>query len=193
MNALLLVFILISGGIVLAQVQPRTIVTGIVRDAKTGEALVGANVVMEKSTIGTITDSQGKYRIETPKPSANIICSFIGYDSQVHPVNKGRTQTININLNQSSIAIDEVVVRPARKAYRNKNNPAVELIDKVVEKKDENRKERFNFLEYRQYEKVQFAFSNVSDKFEQNGLFKNYHFIFDNIDTTKRIGNKILP
>lgn len=176
-----------------AQVQHKTIVTGEVKDAKTGEPLVGANVVMEKSTVGTITDSNGKYRIETLNPSANIICSFIGYDSKVHPVQKGRTQTININLNQSSIAIDEVVVKPARKSYRNKGNPAVELIEKVVEKKDENRKERFDYLEFRQYEKVQFAFSNVTDKFEQNALFRKYMFIFDNIDTTKRIGNKILP
>ncbi len=190
---ILLILILCPGLKAIAQVQSRTIVTGVVKDAKTGDPLVGANVVMEKSTIGTITDSQGRYRIETSNPSANIICSFIGYDSQVHPVHKGRAQAININLNQSSIAIDEVVVKPARRAYRNKNNPAVELIEKVVEKKDENRKERFDFLEYRQYEKVQFAFSNVSDKFERNGLFKNYNFIFDNIDTTKRIGNKILP
>ena len=190
---LVLMILVVTWQSAVPQVQSRTIVTGVVKDAKTGEPLVGANVVMEKSTIGTITDSNGKYRIDTSNPSANIICSFIGYDSQVHPVHKGRTQTININLYQSSIAIDEVVVKPARKAYRNKDNPAVELIDKVVEKKDENRKERFDYLEFRQYEKVQFAFSNVSDKFEQYGLFSKYRFIFNNIDTTKRIGNKILP
>jgi hypothetical protein len=190
---LTLLFLFAIGDDASAQVQPKTIVTGIVSDAKTGEPLAGANVVMEKSTVGTITDSKGRYRIETSNPSANIICSFIGYDSQSHPVQRGRTQAINFNLHLSSIAIDEVVVKPVRNAYKNKNNPAVDLIEKVVEKKDENRKERFDYVEYRQYEKVQFAFSNVNEKFEQNSLFKKYRFIFDNIDTTKRIGNKILP
>jgi hypothetical protein len=176
-----------------AQVPEKTVITGTVTDAKTGEPLYGTNVVMEKSTIGTITDSKGKYRIETAKPSANIVFSFIGYDSQTHKVMRGKSQTIDVKLNLSSIAIEGVVIKPARRSYKNKNNPAVELIDKVIENKDNNRKERFDFLQFRQYEKVQFAFSNVSDKFEQNGLFRKYHFIFDNIDTTKRIGNKILP
>ncbi len=176
-----------------AQVPEKTIVSGTVTDAKTGEPLAGTNVIMEKSTIGTVTDSKGKYRIETATPSANILFSFIGYDSQTHKVIRGKVQTIDVKLNLSSISIEGVVIKPARRSYRNKNNPAVELIDKVIENKDINRAERFDYLEYEEYEKVQFAFSNITDKFEQSGIFKKFKFIFDNIDTTKRIGNKILP
>ncbi len=176
-----------------AQGQGKTIITGTVSDAKTGEPLTGANVILDKSTVGTITGANGNYRIETANPSEKINFSFIGYDSQSRPVEKGKSQVINVSLNLSSIAIDEVVVKPARQSYRNKNNPAVELIDRVIEKKDSNRKERFDFLKYRQYEKVQFAFSNISQGFEQSPVFKKFSFIFENVDTTKRIGNKILP
>ena len=93
----------------------------------------------------------------------------------------------------SSITLDEVIIKPERKNYKNKNNPAVELIEKVIENKDVNRKENYNYLEYKQYEKIQFALSNITEKFKQGNLFGKFNIVFDNIDTTKRIGNNVLP
>ncbi len=60
-------------------------------------------------------------------------------------------------------------------------------------KKTENRPEAFNYLEYKTYEKIQFAFSNVTENFKNSNAFSQFNFIFNNIDTTKRIGNDILP
>lgn len=176
-----------------SQISEKTVIEGLVVDAKTGLPIPGANAFLENTTIGTITDTYGKYRIETLTPTNKILFSFIGYQAESRDLSKSKVQTINVSLKLSVITLDEVNVRSRRESYRNKNNQAVELIEKVIDKKDANRKEKYDYLEYKQYEKVQFALSNVSEKFRQGNMFGKFGFVFDNLDTTKRIGNTVLP
>ncbi len=171
----------------------KTVIEGRVVDAKTGEPLTGTNVFFDNTTIGVITDSDGKYRIETSSPSDKVKFSFLGYETETRNVTKGIVQTININLKQSSISLNIVRVKSEKRTYRNKNNPAVELIQKVIANKDSNRKEKFDYLQYKQYEKIQFAMSNLTQKFKQKNLAGKFRFLFENIDTTKRIGKNVLP
>ena len=178
----------------LSQISEKTVIHGVVVDAKTGLPLAGTSVFLEKTTVGTIADAEGKYRIETSVKADNIKFSFLGYNTEVRSISNGTDQSINIRLRLTSINLDEVKINAQKKEkYKNKNNPAVELIAKVIENKDLNRKEKYSFLQYKQYEKVQFALSNVTDKFKQGSLFGKFRFLFENIDTTKRIGKSVLP
>jgi hypothetical protein len=176
-----------------SQVSEKTIVQGLVSDALTGYPIPYASVFFKGTTVGTLTDANGKYRIETNLPVKIISFSFIGYQAESREIKTGIDQTIDIRMSLSSITLDEVIVKAKKKDYKNKNNPAVELIDKVVEKKDENRPEAYNYLEYKTYEKIQFAFSNITENFKNSKSFSKFNFVFNNIDTTKRIGNDVLP
>ena len=176
-----------------AQSQEKTIIRGRLTDALTGEPIPFASVFFKGTTVGTLTDAEGKYRIETALNANTISFSFIGYQAESRPVKPGTEQVVDVKMTLSSITLDEVIVKPEKKNYRNKDNPAVELIDRVVAKKDENRPEAYNYLQYKTYEKIQFAFSNVTDNFRNRNAFSKFSFIFENIDTTKRIGNDILP
>ena len=176
-----------------AQETDKTVIKGTVTDAKTGEPLPYVAVVLKNTTIGTYTDYTGKYVIETNINAESILFSFLGYTIESRAISPGKTQTINIKLNPSTFTIDEVIVKPPKKNYTNKNNPAVELIDKVIEKKSENRKEGYDYLESDKYEKIQFALSNFSQKFKELNAFKNFQFVFNNIDTIKQGGKEILP
>ncbi len=176
-----------------SQNSGKTVIQGRVVDAKTGEPLTGTNVFFKNTTIGAITDNEGKYRIETSNPADKVEFSFLGYESETRSVTKGIVQTININLKQSSISLNMVRVKSEKRTYKNKNNPAVELIQKVIANKDSNRKEKFDYLQYKQYEKIQFAMSNLTEKFKQKNLVGKFRFLFENIDTTKRIGKNVLP
>jgi hypothetical protein len=176
-----------------AQVTGKTIIHGTVTDALTGNPIPFVSVFVKGTTIGTVTDDQGNYRIETTLFPTSLSFSFIGYQTETREIRPGRDQTLNISLNLSSINLDEVVIKPERKNYRNKGNPAVELIEKVIGKRDQNRPGSYDFLQYKTYEKIQFAFSNVTENFRNSNAFSKFNFIFNNIDTTKRIGNDILP
>ncbi|HBQ84697.1 MAG TPA: hypothetical protein DD745_17755, partial [Bacteroidales bacterium] len=176
-----------------AQVSEKTTISGRTTDELTGDPLPFVSVVLKGTTTGTISDATGKYRIETTVKSVEIVFSFIGYETLSKTITPGKVQTVNVSLRLSSINLDEVIVTYERKAYRNKGNPAVELIQSVIGHKDVNRAEAFDFLEYRKYEKVQFAISNISENFKQSSIFNKFSFVFDNLDTTKRIGNAVLP
>ena len=176
-----------------SQMSEKTIIKGIVVDANTGDPIPFVSVLLKGTSVGTVTDNEGKYSLETYIQASYIIFSFIGYQTESRSIKNGTEQIINVILRLSSITLDEVIVRPARKDYKNKYNPAVELIEKVIDKKDVNRAEIYNYLQYNKYEKIQFALSNITETFEQSDVFGKFRFVFDNIDTTKRIGNNVLP
>ncbi|MBK9389475.1 MAG: carboxypeptidase-like regulatory domain-containing protein [Bacteroidetes bacterium] len=176
-----------------AQVSEKTIITGKTIDELTGDVLPFVSVILRGTTVGTVSDAAGKYRIETNVKASEIVFSFIGYETLIKPITPGRQQTVNVSLKLSSINLDEVIVTYEKKSYKNKGNPAVELIQNVIDNKEKNRPESYDYLTYRKYEKIQFAFSNIDENLRQSGILKKFDFVFDNVDTTKRVGNSILP
>ena len=81
-------------------------ITGVVSDDK-GEVIPGVSVVLKGSTIGTITDIDGKYTISDVPQGATLVFSFIGMKSQ-EIIISGES-VINVSLNQETIGLDEVI------------------------------------------------------------------------------------
>jgi hypothetical protein len=176
-----------------SQQLEKTIIKGTVLDAGTGSPLPFVSVIIKNSTVGAVTDNNGKYLIETSVKATTIQFSFVGYETVTRSVLYGQYQIIDIKLKESAFAIKEIIVKPKKQPYSNKNNPAVELIDRVIARKSANRREGFDFLKYDKYEKVQFALSKISLKDQEKLLFKKFPILLDNIDTTKQKGMGVLP
>jgi TonB-linked SusC/RagA family outer membrane protein len=87
--------------------QERT-VTGMVTDAATGEPLIGVNIVVEGTTIGTISSASGSYSISVPSAESVLMFSFVGYDTQMEVV--GDRTEVNVALEASVVGLDELVV-----------------------------------------------------------------------------------
>jgi hypothetical protein len=84
------------------------IVSGKVTDAQTGEALPGVNILVMGTSMGTATDAQGHYSLNVPSLQDTLRFSFIGYQSQVVPIN-GRTR-IDVTLKPTVISGNQMVV-----------------------------------------------------------------------------------
>ena len=82
-------------------------ITGIVTDTETGEALIGANVMLENDGVGTITDIDGSYTLKIPEGSNTITFSYTGYQKQIVAID-GRTE-IDIKMSSGEL-LDEVIV-----------------------------------------------------------------------------------
>ncbi len=95
---------LISSTLLFAQ---RT-VTGTVTDSEDGQPLLGVNVIVQGTTIGSITDASGTYSLDIPEGDVSLQFSFIGYTIQVIPV--GNATVIDAVLEPSAYEMDEVVV-----------------------------------------------------------------------------------
>ncbi|WP_072716226.1 SusC/RagA family TonB-linked outer membrane protein [Rhodothermus profundi] len=95
-----------------AQAQPATL-QGRVLDARTGEPLPGANVVIPSLMRGAATDVEGRYRIEDlPAGTYEVVARFIGYREGrlVVTLQPGATVTQDITLEEDLLQLDEVVV-----------------------------------------------------------------------------------
>jgi hypothetical protein len=176
-----------------SQQLEKTILKGTVVDAGSGSPLPFVSVILKNSTVGTVTDNNGRYIIETTIKASTIQFSFVGYETVSRPIIYGQYQTIDIKMKEASFAIKEVIVKPKKQSYSNKNNPAVELIDRVIANKSQNRREGFDYLKYDKYEKLQFALSKISGKDQEKLLFKKFPFLLENVDTTKQKGMGVLP
>jgi TonB-dependent starch-binding outer membrane protein SusC len=83
-------------------------ITGTITDASTGETLLGVSVVVEGTKTGVISDLNGKFAIEVPSSSSELVFSYIGYIPKKVAV--GKQSIIKIALEQDSKKLDEVVV-----------------------------------------------------------------------------------
>jgi len=173
--------------------QKMTRIKGRVIDVRTKEALPFVNIVFVGKNLGGITDYNGEYYIETQWASDSLQASFMGYKSQACPVKKGERQTINFSLRPKNITLKEVEVKAKKVRYRNKNNPAVALVRKVIKNKKLNRKENLNYYEYEKYEKDEFDLNNITDKYKKKKALKKFQFIFNFVDTSDINGKPFLP
>ena len=89
-----------------AQQQANKRITGVVKDAN-GEPVIGANIVVNGTTNGTITDMDGNFVLDVPA-GAILHVSYIGYSDKEIPV--GSQTALAISLAEDSQALDEVVV-----------------------------------------------------------------------------------
>jgi hypothetical protein len=165
----------------------QTVITGTVTDAGNKQTLPSVSISFTGTTTGTTADVNGKYTLATSDQQLKQIkVTFLGYKDAFLTVEPGKTQTINVRLFPASQQLNEVVVKSAKRTtrYRNKDNPAVELIRKVIENKPKNRPEAYDYVEYKEYDKMMFALSNVSATFSDRKFFRKYKFILDNRDST---------
>ena len=109
--------------------QQEATIKGLVTDLKTKEPLVGATVMLEGTTTGTVTDFDGVYRIERIKPGTYTIrCSFISYETILkEKVSIGPKQNLEINfaLKESTVEIEDVRVV----AKANRESESILLLD----------------------------------------------------------------
>ena len=86
----------------------RITVSGKVSDGATGELMPGVNVVVEGTTLGTMTSTDGRFAIDVPDEQAVLIFSFIGYSAQ--NITVGKQRQLNIVLNIESLVLEDIVV-----------------------------------------------------------------------------------
>jgi len=83
-------------------------IQGKVINEETGEALIGASVTVKGSTLGTITDIDGNWKLTIPDDAQTLVFSFVGFKSQEIPI--GNQGTFNISLLEDLSELNEVVV-----------------------------------------------------------------------------------
>lgn len=161
---------------------------GKIVDAETNEGLAYATVQFDNDATGTRSDIDGNFLIESKRRPKRLRIYYVGYKAVDMAVPAENTQDLRIALEPIDVNIKEVTVRP--KKYRNRDNPAVDLIEEVFKHRNDNRKEGLDYYEYEVHEKLQLDINGITDKFRRKWYFKKFQVIFDNVDTN-RVDNKV--
>lgn len=90
--------------------QEKFTISGYVKDAKNGEALIGVTVFKKNSQIGTTSNAYGFYSLTLPKGNDTIVFSFIGYKTTFKAVDLFSNQTVNLEMSEEGTDLQEVVV-----------------------------------------------------------------------------------
>jgi hypothetical protein len=165
-----ILFVCLSGQSHAQQVRVR----GTVTDAATGEPLPFTNVVLMPANlgVGVMTDNDGRYALTFTVKGEGVLFSFIGYEPATIPLSEVKNGVLDMKLTPLSSQLEEVVIAGSRTRYRNRDNPAVELIRKAIANKDKNRIEAHNTYEYERYEKIQLSINEMNDSVQNGVLFR---------------------
>lgn len=180
-------------GIFLSHAQSFTSASGIVKDSITGEPLPFVSVYFDGSTIGAMTDDNGTFTLQNNQGYTKLAAASLGYDTKFIDLKPGKKNVnLEVLLKPTAFEISEVVVKPKREKYTRKDNPAVELIKKVIAHKNDNRIEAKPEYQTEVYEKLSLSLDNFNPNLDKNKFLKKFKFIKNYLDTSEFNGKPIL-
>lgn len=185
------IFIFIYLLLPLAGIQAQ--IKGIITDSITHEPLPFVSVYYEGKGVGGISDENGAFEVTTRTGWNKLTFSVVGYDKKIIPIVPGVTKSLNVKLSSSDIRLQEVIVRPKREKYSRKNNPAVELMQKVIAHKSERRLEEHDFYQYDKYQKITMSLNDVTPEMLEKGIYRKMPFLKDQIEVSEETNKLILP
>ena len=168
-------------------------IQGVVTDSLTNEPIPYLSVFYEGKGVGSITDNDGNYKVETRKGWNKLTFSAVGYVTKVVNIIPGVTKNLNVRMRPDEIMLDEVVVKPKREKYSRKNNPAVELMKKVIAHKKNNKLSENDYYQYNKYQKITMSLNDVTPEMLEKGMYKKMPFLKDQIELCEETNKFILP
>lgn len=164
---------------VLAQIK------GQVVDSGNGFGVPYANVFIPESHENIMADGDGNFTLSR-RHVAKIVVTSVGYDRQELSILRG-VDSLVVRLKPSTNSLAEVTIKSHRKRYRRKNNPAVELMRKVIARKKETQLEARPYFENVKYQKITLSEADVDTIKKKRKSWFVDHLEKSPIDSTKLI------
>jgi hypothetical protein len=165
--------------------QP-TKIRGTVFDLSTRQAIPYANILLKGSSETTTTDTEGNFFIQTNSESDTLVISNIGYKKSEIKINSHYFNDLIITLEPYEYSLNEVVIHPGE-------NPSWKIMRKIVDNKKNNNPEKLDAYSFETYSKVEIDISNITSDLKNEFIFKDFDFVFANIDTSAETGKTYLP
>lgn len=170
----------------------QTKVSGKVKDVL-GEPLPFVNVYFKGSTVGTTTNDEGAFYLQSNEVFSELIIELLGFENQVIKLVKNN-KPITITLKEESTALDEVViVTKPKKRLKKKDNPAYRILKEVWKRKKKNGLLQVETYQYDKYSSEELGFGNMDSTFVKKVLKKKYKEQQDVLTQNYENGTYYLP
>ncbi|MBQ6225749.1 MAG: carboxypeptidase-like regulatory domain-containing protein [Bacteroidaceae bacterium] len=138
-------------------------ITGVILDASTGDSLSLAGVTYKERKVSAIADLDGIFSIARIN-GATLTFSCMGYKDETVNITKATPSRLTIKLKPDTKQLGEVVVEAKRTRYVRKDNPAIELMKRVIEMKKSTKLENHDYYMYNKYQKLSMALNDYKVK-----------------------------
>ena len=156
-------------------------ISGYIIDDATGDSIPYASVIYRGHNVAVASNLSGYYTIER-HDGWQLTFSSVGYEPQtvtIGPKTKGR---LDIKLKPDTRKLKEVTVRAKRGKYSRKNNPAVELMKKVIAAKKRTDLDNRDFYQYNKYQKITLAINDITPEKLQTPKLKKMPWLRDQVE-----------
>ncbi len=164
----------------------QTKIRGEIVDSETLEGIPFVSIVFSGTTVGCVSDFNGRFFIKSNTSSNSLIISCIGFLNDTVKIKPGTYQEIKVLLKPDLYSIDEIIIKPGK-------DPAIQLIKKVIRNKKRNNINKLKTYSYEQYSKVEIDLNNFNSKYKNKKFLKDFKIAFEGTDTSAATGKKYLP
>ena len=167
-------------------------ITGTITDKEHGEPIPGVYVYFanNKNTM-VVSDVNGRYKIVARR--GDLFFSAMGFDEHAVSIKNAKTQKIDVVLKETTHSLNEVEIVRKRQKYNRKENPAVELMRKVIDAKKSSDLYARDYFSYQKYEKMTLALNEFTEKVFEDNHFKHFPSLREHVETCPETGKFILP
>lgn len=184
---------LISLLLVMATVAVAQKIHGFVVDQQSNDSIPYANARYAGTKTGASSDLSGQFVVERINGSTLTITA-VGYKPRKIKINDKTPDTLCVTLISDSKRMDEVVVKAKRRhRYSRKENPAVELMRRVIAAKKRTQLENHDFFQYDKYQKLTMAINNITPEEMESSFFKKSPWLLEQVEVCPYNQKLILP
>lgn len=167
-------------------------ITGIVTDAQTGDTLAFPSASYHGHQVAVSGNGSGRFSI-VKHVGWVLTISSVGYKSQSIVVQESTPDIMNVRLKSDAKQLAEVVIKQKRGKYSRKNNPAVELMRRVIAAKKRTDLDNHDFYQYNKYQKLTLAFNGIAPQDLDSGLISKHKWMTSQIELCPYNNKLILP
>ena len=167
-------------------------ISGYVIDDATGDSIPYASVVYKGHKVAVVSNLSGRYSVARHE-GWQLTFSALGYTEKTVTIGSGTKNTLNVRLKPDTRTLKEVTVKTKRKRYSRKDNPAVELMRKVIERKKQTDLSNKDFYQYNKYQKITLAINEITQEKLNSPKFSKASWLKDQVEMCQYNKKLILP
>ncbi|MBR1686958.1 MAG: carboxypeptidase-like regulatory domain-containing protein [Prevotella sp.] len=168
------------------------LLSGYIIDEQTKDSIPFASAIYKGHHVAVASNAEGRYTIQKHVGWA-LTFSAVGYESRTVVIGERTQNPLTIYLKPDTKTLANVTVKSKRRHYSRKNNPAVELMRKVIEHKKLTDLGNHDFYQYNKYQKLTLAMNEITPEMLENPKIKSKQWLIDQIETCPYNNKLILP
>ena len=167
-------------------------ITGVVVDDNTGDSIPLASAIYRGHHVMVAADEKGQFSIDR-HDGWYLTFSALGYKPQRILIGKNSPTKMRISLKPEANQLEGVVVKQKRQRYSRKNNPAVELMRRVIEAKKKTNLANHDYYQYDKYQKMTLGLNELTPTDLEGPLFKKRQWLLNQVEVCPLNSKLILP